>query len=201
MKPLLGSLVVASISALFPVLATAQDYPPPPAPVADAGRVQRSPAPGARRASVWEERYDEVGPSADPRPAETGAPSGEWVRTAQYGWAWMPFADAYTRVPPDGYGEPFMYVYRPAYGWSWLAAPWVWGLGVWPTFGVYGAAPFGWYGHGWWRTPERWHWRGDSFRGEIGPGRGWGTFRGGHAPSGAGMARAFGGGGHRGWGR
>jgi hypothetical protein len=32
----------------------------------------------------------------------------------------------------------------------------MWGYGPWPYFGVYGAVGFGWYGHGWWRTPTRW---------------------------------------------
>jgi hypothetical protein len=85
------------------------------------------------------------------------APAGQWVDTQQYGRVWMPYADAYTYTPPSGYGEPQAYVYYPSYGWTWVVAPWIWGFGPWPTFGVYGAAHFGWYGHGWWRTPSRWH--------------------------------------------
>jgi hypothetical protein len=101
-----------------------------------------------------------------PAPAETPAPQpqaatppGQWVYTQQYGWLWMPYADAYTQVPVNGYGEPYAYVYYPAYStWTWVAAPWVWGYGPWPVFGVWGPARFGWYGHGWWRSPARWHW-------------------------------------------
>jgi hypothetical protein len=100
-------------------------------------------------------------------PAETPAapqaqpaapvPPGQWVYTQQYGWIWMPYADAYTHVPADGWGAPYAYVYYPAYSaWTWVAAPWVWGYGPWPVFGAFGPARFAWYGHGWWRSPARW---------------------------------------------
>jgi hypothetical protein len=92
-------------------------------------------------------------PQAQPSPA---VPPGQWVYTQQYGWIWMPYSDTYTSVPASGSGEPCAYVYYPAFGWTWLAAPWVWGYGPWPFFGVYGPARFGWYGHGWWRYPARW---------------------------------------------
>ncbi len=82
-------------------------------------------------------------------------PPGQWVYTAQYGWVWMPYASAYTYVPPDGYGEPYMYVYHPYYGWNWLGAPWVWGWGPWPVFGVAGPGFYAWYGWGGWRDPWR----------------------------------------------
>lgn len=84
--------------------------------------------------------------------------SGQWVYTEQYGWIWMPYSDAYTSVPADGYGQPYQYVYYPAYSaWSWVVAPWIWGIGPWPYFGAYGPVHYGWYGHGWWRTPTHWH--------------------------------------------
>jgi hypothetical protein len=108
--------------------------------------------------------------SSPPEPAaswaEQSAPPGQWVYTQQYGWVWMPYADAYTYLPPDESGEPYMYVYGPAFGWSWVVAPWVWGGGPWPYFGIHGAWHFGWYshgwyshgwyGHGWWGHPGRW---------------------------------------------
>jgi len=97
-------------------------------------------------------------------------PAGQWVYTQQYGWVWMPYGDEYTSVPPDGYGEPYEYVYYTAYGWTWVDAPWVWGIGPWPYFGVYGPSLFGWYGHGWWRSPWRWHYAGWH-------GHGWGPDR------------------------
>lgn len=91
-------------------------------------------------------------------PQQTPVPPGQWVYTAQYGWIWMPYADAYTSVPRDGWGTPYAYVYAPAYaGWTWVTAPWIWGVGPWPAFGVWGPARFAWYGHGWWRSPARWH--------------------------------------------
>lgn len=158
------AFALAAITALVPGLALAQEDDNPP--------------------SDWEEEYapsdlastepaapDQAAPAEAPPaspvpapPAEAGAPparevpSGQWVRTSQYGWVWMPYADSYTYVPSDGSGEPYAYVWTPAIGWSWLAAPWVWGYGPWPYFGVTGCVHYGWYGHGWWRTPQRWHW-------------------------------------------
>lgn len=83
----------------------------------------------------------------------------------------MPYADAYTYAPADGYGEPYMYVYYPVYGWTWVVAPWVWGWGPWPFFGPWGSWRFGWYAHGWWRFPDRFHFRQTPFRTPIpGPG-------------------------------
>jgi hypothetical protein len=93
-----------------------------------------------------------------PAQAPAAVPPGQWVYTQQYGWIWMPYADSYTSVPASDSGAPFAYVYYPASScWTWVAAPWVWGWGPWPFFGVTGAVRFGWYGHGWWRYPSRWH--------------------------------------------
>src|SRR5678816_2048392 len=62
---------------------------------------------------------------------------------------------------------PDMYLYVPAYGWRWVVAPWVWGIGPRPYFGVYGFARFPWYGRGY----GRWYgYRG----GPVWAGRGWG---------------------------
>lgn len=95
-------------------------------------------------------------PPAQPQPAPADTPPGQWVYTSQYDWVWMPYANRYTWVPPGGWGEPCMYVYGPAFGWTWVVAPWVWGFGPWPFFGVTGPVHFGWWGHGWWRSPWRW---------------------------------------------
>ena len=122
-------------------------------------------------------------PGGDSQPAAPAA-GGQWVYTQQYGWVWMPYADQYTYAPQDGYGEPYEYVYYPAYGWTWVVAPWIWGWGPWPTFGFFGPRHFGWYGHGWWRTPGRWHYSATPFRGG-------GSFRGGSRP--APMRPSFGG--------
>jgi hypothetical protein len=90
-----------------------------------------------------------------PPPATAVAPpssAGQWVYTAQYGWVWMPYGTAYTYLPASAY--PDMYLYFPAYGWRWVVAPWVWGIGPRPYFGVYGWAQlrlchgYGrWYGY------------------------------------------------------
>ena len=58
-----------------------------------------------------------------------------------------------------------MYVYYPAVGWCWVVAPWLWGFGPMPFFGIYGPWHFGWYGHGYG------HWYG--FAGHYGN-AGWG---------------------------
>ncbi len=153
MKPMLRALAAFTFASL-PVAALAQEYAPaapdaqPGAPSAQAPEAAPSePPPG------WDEQYppdstDQGGPTvqaepgypAEPSPpavapgeeapavAQDDVPPGEWVWTEQYGWVWMPYADAYTAVPPDGYGEPYMYVYGPTFGWSWLVAPW--GLGL-----------------------------------------------------------------------
>ncbi|HET6437400.1 MAG TPA: hypothetical protein VFG59_05025 [Anaeromyxobacter sp.] len=169
MKPFLGAPVIYAALALLPAVALAQGYAPP-------GSDADSPYPSAPQG--FEEQYpaapaDALGQSAPPEPSTppppaastspspagpAGVPPGQWVWTGQYGWIWMPYADSYTSVPADDYGSPYMYVYCPSFGWSWLLAPWVWGLGPWPSFGILGPLHFGWYHHGWWRTPERWHW-------------------------------------------
>ncbi len=93
---------------------------------------------------------------------EQQSASGQWVYTNQYGWVWMPYGNSYTYVPPGG-DAPDMYVYYPTIGWCWVVAPWVWGWGPMPFFGVYGTARFGWYGFGF----GRWY-------GFAGPYGGWG---------------------------
>jgi hypothetical protein len=87
-------------------------------------------------------------PSEPPQaPPQEEAPAGQWVYTSQYGWVWMPFGDNFTHVPPDG-STPNMYVYYPEVGWSWVIAPWLWGWGPMPYFGLIGPRAFGWYGVG-----------------------------------------------------
>jgi hypothetical protein len=103
-------------------------------------------------------------PATQPVPRGS-VPPGQWVDTDQYGSVWMPYADAYTYAPPDGYGEPYMYVFYPALGWTWVAAPWVWGFGPWPHFGIHGPRSFAWFGHGGWRSPGRSHFGPRPFRG------------------------------------
>lgn len=94
---------------------------------------------------------------------QAGAPSGEWVFTQQYGWVWMPYGASYTFTPDYERGDPYMYVYYRSAGWTWVNAPWLWGWGPVPYFGVSRGAHFGWYGHGWgrgWRGARPPHYRG-----------------------------------------
>jgi hypothetical protein len=102
-----------------------------------------------------------------PAPAATvtaqAVPEGQWVFTDQYGWVWMPYGARYTHAPNDGDVPPYMYVYEPAVGWGWVVAPWVWGWGPSPYFGIYGGLRFSWWGHGW---GPGWHgYRPGPFRG------------------------------------
>ena len=93
------------------------------------------------------------------RPIARSSDWGQWVYTAQYGWVFMPYGDGYTTAV-DGYADPYMYVYGPAFGWTWVAAPWLCGWGPWPYFGVVGPWGFGWYGHGIHHRPWRGGWAG-----------------------------------------
>jgi len=116
-------------------------------------------------------------------------PSGQWVYTEQYGWVWMPYGERYTHLPPDG-SPPNMYVYEPEVGWCWVVAPWLWGWGPSPYFGVLGYRNYGWWGIG----LGRWHGFGGSYgyRGWVGPrywhGGRW-TSRGGFRGFGPGVRR------------
>jgi hypothetical protein len=119
-------------SASQPPIPQPEMVPPPPPEV--------TPGP-----PVTEPAQPEQAPLVQQAPAPSG--SGQWVYTSQYGWIWMPYGNAYTYAPAGG-AAPDMYVYYPAFGWTWVVAPWVWGLGPQPYFGVYGPARFAWYGRG-----------------------------------------------------
>jgi len=82
---------------------------------------------------------------------------GEWAYTDQYGWVWVPYADNFVNVPSTG-AVPQMYVYQPSVGWTWVVAPWVWGLGPQPYL-VSGPGRFAWWGQGF----GHWH----AFNGEY----------------------------------
>ncbi|MBI5610258.1 MAG: hypothetical protein HY902_15380 [Deltaproteobacteria bacterium] len=79
-------------------------------------------------------------------------PEGQWVYTAQYGWLWMPYAQAYTYVMPDA-ALAYMYVFYPLFGWRWVVAPWVLGFGRAPHWGVHGPGRFWHHGQPWVRAP------------------------------------------------
>jgi hypothetical protein len=92
--------------------ATPPPAPPPPAPA----------APPANQA-----------PSAPPSSDSTlvySYPTGQWVYLSGSGWVWVP-AGAATE---GSEGVPYVYLYTPAYGWTWYVSPWGWGpyhYGVW----------------------------------------------------------------------
>jgi len=88
-------------------------------------------------------------PTAPPQAerANVAPTDGQWVYTAQFGWVWMPFGPQFVFVPPGG-APPQMFVFYPAFGWRWVVAPWVWGLGPQPYWGVHGVVRFGWWGGG-----------------------------------------------------
>ncbi|HET7826010.1 MAG TPA: hypothetical protein VFK90_11785, partial [Anaeromyxobacter sp.] len=173
MNKLLSALLASGmLNALLPAAAAAQEEqqqtwsdlgigepdqtPPPEAPPP----AELPPAP--QYAPQYDGQVQAEAPAPPPQaqaqPAPSTSAAGQWIYTQQYGWIWMPYGDAYTYSPSNGYGEPVAYVYYPAHScWAWVAAPWVWGIGPWPFFGVFGPAHFGWYGHGWWRYPSHWH--------------------------------------------
>lgn len=144
------------------ILDDAQPAPPPPAPAPR----QPPPAPAAGGEAAAPASPAPVPAPATPapttaRPATRPSETGQWVYTQQYGWLWMAHGDAYWYAPPTGRGQPYAYVLRPDHGWTWVEAPWVWGLGPWPHFGASGPTRFGWYIAGYWRTPWRWkYWPG-----------------------------------------
>jgi len=143
-----NALVVALL--LIPLLAGAADPPspgatppsPPPFSVPQAPAAPPSPPPEQE--------------STVPAPAVVGTAQspgqGQWVYTEQYGWIWMPYAESFVYRPSTG-AVPQMYVYYPSVGWTWVVAPWVWGLGARPDFGVVGPGRFVWWGRGY----GHWH--------------------------------------------
>ena len=115
---------------------------PPPSEAPPAPPVQ---PPSAPQTQPIERHVEGAPPSAPPALAQEG-PAGQWVYTHQYGWVWMPYEEAYTYVVPES-AVGYMYVYGPVFGWSWVVAPWVFGLGPMPFWGPLGAAHFHWYAH------------------------------------------------------
>lgn len=144
MKRLLAMLLLS-----LPLLAAAQvtgpeNAPPPAAVEPPAPPPESAPPPPPETPAP-----PSAGPSVPPQVETTAAPpsDGQWVYTAQYGWVWMPYGEGYAYLPAGG-AVPDMYVYYPAFGWRWVVAPWVWGLGPQPYFGVHGVVRFVWWGRG-----------------------------------------------------
>jgi hypothetical protein len=145
------SLTAAALLLAAPALAQDADQAPEATPQGQApGKIpppppQNLPAP----------------PGADEQlPADQPADSGQWVYTDQDGWVWMPYGDDYVYTPEGDSGQPYAYVYGPALGWCWIAAPWVWGLGPVPYFGPRGGGRFHWYHSVGWHTRGSGHFHG-----------------------------------------
>lgn len=147
MKTLFGTLAIAASLAILPLKSASRDQdkaPARPSPEASEPSTQAPAEPPPPPPAV----LPAPPPGATPAPRqEKPADAGQWVHTEQYGWVWMPYGDRYTNLPPDG-GTPHMYVYYPEAGWCWVVAPWLWGWGPMPYFGVWGPRYYGWYGVG-----------------------------------------------------
>src|SRR5512138_3019027 len=156
-------LAAILLAACVPAAGIAQSFD------AEWASADQPPAAPATPPSSAPEATPPAPPAQPPQPpaqqqATQQTPAGQWVYTQQYGWIWIPYGEGYSYIPPDGVGEPYLYAYYPAYGWTWIGAPWVWGIGPWPYF-VVGPAYFGWYSYGYWRTPWRWRYAPVPYRG------------------------------------
>ncbi|HUB07287.1 MAG TPA: hypothetical protein VMB50_09805 [Myxococcales bacterium] len=158
-------LVLAAFLTALPALGQEAQPSPPPQEVTPQGT-----APTAAPPPPPENPPPPPAAEGQPAPPTTQA-DGQWIYTGQYGWVWLPYGDEYVYTPEDEVGEPFIFLYEPAYGWRWVAAPWVWGHGPLPYFGK--------------RGPWRFHWyRGPAYRAHV-PGRP--LFHSGYAPRSGGV--------------
>jgi hypothetical protein len=127
--------------------------PPTPPPSAAPGQAPTEIPPPPVTAEGQPPEPEEAGAAeAQPPPPPPGVPAGQWVFTNQYGWVWMPYAQNYTYVPAGG--DPYMYVYYPTNGWRWVSAPWVYGWGPRPYWGMYGVRRYVWYAHPWFKVSD-----------------------------------------------
>jgi hypothetical protein len=124
---------------------TAAPQAPPPMPSSAA-----PPPPRAQPMEAHPQGGGPVAPAPPPQAAPAAPQSGQWTYTQQYGWIWMPYDQSYTHVADDS-ALAYEYVWYPGYGWSWVVAPWVLGLGVTPFWGPLGPIHFAWYAHPWFR--------------------------------------------------
>lgn len=208
---LLASFAAALLCA--PRMSMAQPHPDPDASPQDSPAPEAGPAapssdnaePAVRDPSVEPAQPADAmpprpvaQPPAPPRvpppvPVRPAPPPGQWVYTQQYGWLWMPYGEQYVHaddpMQPNETVYPTEYVYLPLSGWTWLAAPWIWGWGPELYFGVGGAGHFAWY-----------HPRGAVGHGAavVHGGLGAGHLSGGHFGGGHFGGGHFGGGGHGG---
>jgi len=142
-------VVLFSLALAVPVLAQTEPPPPPPddaQPPVPPPETRPPPPPPPAPPTAQPIEPPQV--TANTAPAPSNVP-GEWVYTAQYGWVWMPYDQQYTHVI-DTSGVAYMFVFYQPFGWRWVLAPWVFGLGPRPHF-VHGPGHFAWYAHPWFR--------------------------------------------------
>jgi hypothetical protein len=162
----LGVAVVASMAPwLAPSMAAAADTPAQAQPPGAAPQSSPPPPPPTIPAAPFAQPMEtHAQPGAAPSPGGASAPgappptapgaappAGQWTFTQQYGWLWMPYDQRYTYVV-DSASLAYEYVWYPTFGWSWVVAPWVLGLGVTPFWGAGGPMRFAWYAHPWFRV-------------------------------------------------
>ena len=140
MKTLMSTLVMITTLANVSVAGVAQE--PDKAPVKSSSQAPAAAEPATAPPTTPPPPPPAVlpkPPSEQPQGTSRQKPAedGQWVYTEQYGWVWMPYGDKYTHLPPDG-STPNMYVYYPDAGWCWVVAPWLWGWGPMPYFGLWG---------------------------------------------------------------
>src|SRR5262249_48027621 len=146
-RQLLVTMTLALLLAAAADAQTTQATPPGPPP-------SNEPVPVAPPSPPPTNQPAMPGAPAPPPPEQENAsvaaaePSnqGQWAYTDQYGWIWTPYSDSYVYVPKSG-AVPQMYVYSPSVGWTWVVAPWVWGLGPQPYL-AFGPSRFAWWGRG-----------------------------------------------------
>jgi hypothetical protein len=188
----LGSLA-AVVLGVTPAMAQVPQTPADQPPIAQA---ENSPQ--------WQYPQPEASPqvaTANPQTLQPEGQHGQWVQTQDSGWIWVP--EQSTTYAVDG--VPYVYLYTPAYGWTWYASPWGWGpyaYGPWVTH----PWPFGF--RAWAYGPTGWGWRagywnggrfyGGAWRGGAGGYGGHGYGGGGFGGHYSGGGRGGGGGGHGG---
>jgi len=152
-----SAVVVAMILTVGSNATRAQDIALQPPIQGDSQQVQSQPAEPSQLPPPPPEQVPpppQAQVQASPQATRESA-VGQWVYTQQYGWVWMPYGSQYTYEPTQAGVYPSEYVYYPNYGWTWLTAPWVFGWGAAPYFGVSGPSHLGWHNHlaaGGWRS-------------------------------------------------
>ena len=123
--------------------ALAQGQPPVPAPTS------QPPPPPATMPPTAQPIEPPAAATSAPPPPPSSTVAGEWVYTTQYGWIWMPYDQQYTHVVEDS-GSAYEFVFYPGFGWRWVVAPWVFGIGPAPHY-LHGPGRFAWYARPWFR--------------------------------------------------